>query len=125
VILLLDAHALVWWLADDPTLSVAARGAIAEAGNDVIVSAATVWELAIKRAVGKIKLTDDLSAAVEAAGFSGVPVTMVDAEQAAALPAHHHDPFDRMLVAHALRLDATVVSRDAALDDYGVNRLPA
>jgi PIN domain nuclease of toxin-antitoxin system len=125
MILLLDAHALLWWLADDSMLSPAARGAIADAGNDVVVSAATVWELAIKRAVGKIEIADDLAAAVEAAGFSGVSVTMVDAEVAAALPPLHRDPFDRMLVAQALRLDATIVSRDAVLEGYGAPILPA
>ena len=125
MILLLDAHVLVWWLADDPVLLPAARAAIAHAGNDIVVSAATVWELAIKRTVGKIKVADELAAAVEAAGFSGVPVTMVDAEAAAALPPLHRDPFDRMLVAQALRLDATIVSRDAVLGAYGAPILPA
>jgi PIN domain nuclease of toxin-antitoxin system len=125
VILLLDAHALVWWLADAPRLSPVARGAIADAANDVVVSAATVWELAIKRSAGKIKLADDLAGAIEAAGFSGVPVTMVDAEVAAALPPHHRDPFDRMLVAQALRLDAAIVTRDRLLEAYGAPILPA
>jgi PIN domain nuclease of toxin-antitoxin system len=125
VILLLDAHALVWWLADAPRLSPVARGAIADAANDVVVSAATVWELAIKRSAGKITLADDLAAAVEVAGFSGVPVTIVDAEVAAALPPHHRDPFDRMLVAQALRLDATIVTGDRLLESYGASILPA
>ena len=125
MILLLDAHALVWWLLDDPKLSRGAHGAIADPGNDIVVSAATVWELAIKRAAGKIKLAADLSAAVETAGFSGLPVTGADAEAAAGLPMLHHDPFDRMLVAQALRLDATIVSRDALLEPYGVPILQA
>ena len=81
MILLLDAHALVWWLLDDPKLSAGARGATSDAGNDVLVSAATVWELAIKRAAGKIKLAVDLTAAIDAAGFSGLPVTLTDAEE--------------------------------------------
>jgi PIN domain nuclease of toxin-antitoxin system len=125
VILLLDANALVWWLAEDPNLDAAARSAIRDDRNDVLVSAATVWELAIKRAKGRIRLTLDLADAIEQAGFQGLPVTLANAEAAAALPPHHGDPFDRMLVAHALELAATVVSRDAMLDAYGVNRLPA
>ena len=125
MILLLDAHALVWWLADAPRLSPVARGAIADAANDVVVSAATVWELAIKRSAGKIKLADDLAGAIEAAGFSGVPVTMADAEVAAALPPLHRDPFDRILVAQALRLDATIVTRDRLLEAYGAPILSA
>ena len=125
MILLLDAHALVWWLCDDRQLSVSARAAIADAGNDIVVSAATVWELAIKRSAGKIELAADLASAIDAAGFSGLPVTIADAEAAAGLPMLHHDPFDRMLVAQAFRLDATIVSRDAALEPYGVPVLPA
>ncbi len=125
MILLLDANALVWWLAEDPNLDAAARSAIRDDRNDVLVSAATVWELAIKRAKGRIRLTLDLADAIEHAGFQGLPVTLANAEAAAALPPHHGDPFDRMLVAHALELAATVVSRDAMLDAYGVNRLPA
>jgi len=125
VILLLDAHALVWWLVNDPKLSPVARGAIADATNDVIVSAATAWELAIKRAAGKIDLPDDLAIAVDEAGFSGLPVTIQDAEVAASLPMLHRDPFDRMLVAHARRIDATIVTRDAQLEPYGVPILPA
>ncbi len=125
MILLLDANALVWWLAEDPNLDAAARSAIRDDRNDVLVSAATVWELAIKRAKGRIRLTLDLADAIEQAGFQGLPVTLANAEAAAALPPHHGDPFDRMLVAHALELAATVVSRDAMLDAYGVNRLPA
>jgi PIN domain nuclease of toxin-antitoxin system len=125
VILLLDAHAVVWWLADDATLTAEARAAIRDPGNDVLVSPATVWELAIKRAKGRIDLEADLSAAIEAAGFMTLVVSSQDAELAGSLPPHHQDPFDRMLVAQARRLGATVVSRDAALDAYGVVRLEA
>ena len=125
MILLIDAHVLVWWLAEDRTLTDQARSAVADPANDVIVSAASVWELAIKRARGKIRMPDDLSVAVETAGFSSVPVTAEDAEAAAALPPHHRDPFDRMLVAQALRLGAVLVTRDPALDAYGEDVLRA
>jgi PIN domain nuclease of toxin-antitoxin system len=125
VILLLDAHALVWWLNDDPALTRQARGAIADPANDVLVSAATVWELAIKRANGKIDLAADLVAAIEDAGFVGLPVTLSDAQAAGELPLHHRDPFDRMLVAQARRLEAVIVSRDRALGPYDVPVLGA
>jgi PIN domain nuclease of toxin-antitoxin system len=125
MILLLDAHALVWWLADDQTLDTGARAAIRDPGNDVIVSASTIWELALKRAKGKVELPADLTAAVEQAGFSGLPVTSEDAERASGLPAHHQDPFDRMLVAQAQRLGAIVLTRDRALSAYEVDTLPA
>jgi PIN domain nuclease of toxin-antitoxin system len=125
VILLLDAHALVWWLADDQSLDTGARAAIRDPRNDVVVSASTIWELAIKRAKGKIELPVDLTAAVHQAGFSGLPVTSEDAERASSLPAHHQDPFDRMLVAQAQRLGAIVVTRDRAISAYEVDTLPA
>ena len=125
MILLLDAHALLWWLADDPTLDRQAFGAIQDPINDVLVSVATVWEIAIKRALGKLEVPDGLVEAADRAGIDVVPVTGADAETAGALPAHHRDPFDRMLVAQASRIGAVVVSRDRAFGDYGVPVLPA
>jgi PIN domain nuclease of toxin-antitoxin system len=125
VILLLDAHALLWWLADDATLESAARAAIASPANDVLVSAATVWEIEIKRALGKLEAPDGLVDAVEASAFQALPISLVDAERAGRLPPHHRDPFDRMLVAQAMRLDAVIVSRDDAFAPYGLEVLPA
>jgi len=89
------------------------------------VSAATVWEIEVKRRAGRLRAPDELLADLHTAGFATIPVTPEDAVAAAALPMHHRDPFDRMLVAQAIRLDATIVSRDAAFDRYGINRLPA
>jgi PIN domain nuclease of toxin-antitoxin system len=125
VIALLDANALLWWLADDPELSEQARGVISDPTNDVLVSAATVWEIAIKRALGKLIAPEGLVAALEPAGLGSLPITLTDADSAAGLPAHHRDPFDRMLVAQAHRLEAIVVSRDAVFDRYGVDRIAA
>ena len=126
MILLIDAHVLIWWLMDDHDhLTDGARAAIGDPANDVIVSAATVWELAIKREKGRIRIAPDLSASVEASGFSSIAVTSADAEDAARLPPHHQDPFDRMLVAQAMRLGAIVVSRDEAVAKYDVEVLTA
>jgi PIN domain nuclease of toxin-antitoxin system len=125
VILLLDAHALLWWLADDETLKAAARAAIASPANDVLVSAATVWEIEIKRALGKLQAPDGLVDAIEASAFQALPISPTDAERAGRLPPHHRDPFDRMLVAQAMRLDAVIVSRDDAFAPYGLEVLPA
>ncbi len=125
MILLLDAHAVLWWLADDPTLHPAARSAIADPANDVLVSAASIWEIAIKRALGKLDAPTGLAAACSQAGFSVLPITGEDAERAGALPAHHRDPFDRMLVAQADRVGALVVSRDGVFATYGTHVLPA
>lgn len=125
MILLLDAHTLLWWLADDPGLDPAAARSIADPANDVLVSAATIWEIAIKRALGKLRAPDRLVETVREAGFDGLPITGLDAERAGALPQHHRDPFDRLLVAQAARLDATLVSRDVAFDPYEVSVLRA
>ncbi len=125
MILLLDAHALLWWLADDPTLSDAARTAIADPSSDVLVSAASVWEISIKRALGKLDAPDGLLDAIDASGFVGLPITLADGDAVAALPGHHRDPFDRMLVAQAARVEAIIVSRDQAFSDYACEVLRA
>jgi PIN domain nuclease of toxin-antitoxin system len=125
LIYLLDAHAVLWWLADDPQLSAAARSAIHEPNNEVLVSAATVWEIEIKRALGKLEAPTDLVTAIEASDLGQLPVTLRDGAAAASLPPHHRDPFDRMLVAQAARLGAIVISRDGAFDAYRLERLAA
>jgi len=123
--LLLDAHALLWWLADDPSLDPAARTAIADPANEVIVSASTVWEIAIKRSLGKVTAPAGLAEVIEQAGFIEAPVTASDAERAASLEPVHRDPFDRMLVAQTSRLRAVLVTRDPVFGRYGVATVPA
>lgn len=118
--LLLDAHALLWWLADDEQLGAEARELIADPGSDVLVSAATVWEIAIKQAIGKLRAPATLVDTIEAVGFAEVPVTAVDAARAGGLEPLHRDPFDRMLVVQAERLGAVVVTRDPVFARYGV-----
>ncbi|MCC6619369.1 MAG: type II toxin-antitoxin system VapC family toxin [Chloroflexi bacterium] len=125
MILLLDAHALLWWLADDPTLDAAASRSIADPANAVLVSAATVWEIEVKRVAGRLHAPAGLLDAIGESGIDTLPVTAADAVNAAGLPMHHADPFDRMLVAQAQRLDAIIVSRDRALAAYQVEFLLA
>ena len=125
MILILDAHALLWWLRDEPSLDRVARASVADPANEVAVSAATVWELEIKRAMGKLRAPEDLLAILQSEEFDCIPVLGDDAVRAAQLPMHHRDPFDRMILAHALRLDAVVVSRDRAFDPYDVPVLRA
>lgn len=125
MILVLDAHALLWALTDDLSLTPASRAAIADPANEVLVSAASVWELEIKRAQGRLRPPEDLVTAIDGVGISIVPITGNDAVRAAGLPIHHRDPFDRMLIAQALRLDAVVVTRDTAFAAYGIDILPA
>jgi len=125
VLLLLDAHALLWFLSEDPQLAPGATASISDPANDVLVSASTIWEIELKGALGRLKAPEALVDVVEAAGFDGIPLTGRDAERAARLPPHHRDPFDRMLLAQALRFDATIVSRDRAFRAYDVPILPA
>lgn len=125
MILLLDAHALLWALSGDRTLDPVARDAIADPRNDALVSAATIWEIAIKRALGKVDAPPDLVGAIEASRLVGLPILPSDAERAGTLPRHHRDPFDRMLVAQAQRVGAVIVSRDPLFIHYGIDVLPA
>jgi PIN domain nuclease of toxin-antitoxin system len=125
VIVLLDAHALLWWANDDPTLSEPARRTITDPANAVLVSAATIWEIEVKRVAGRLDAPQHILEAAEQTGFDVVPLTGADAVAAANLPQHHRDPFDRLLIAQALRLDAIVISRDRAFAAYGVHQLLA
>jgi PIN domain nuclease of toxin-antitoxin system len=117
--LLLDTHAVLWWQAEDRRLSKAARKAIATA--DVVwVSAASGWEVAIKTALGRLRLTEPFAATLAADDFTELPVTLTHAARLVALPNLHADPFDRLIVAQALVEGATLVSKDEALGAYGV-----
>ena len=119
--LLVDTHALLWWLSDDPALSDTARSAIADPNAEPLVSTATVWEIAIKRALGKLTAPDDLPAQIEAQGFGWLPVAAEHAWRVRDLPAHHRDPFDRLLVAQCLVEQLPIVSADPRLGAYGVD----
>lgn len=122
--LLLDTHVVLWWLDDDKRLSAAARDEIVVA-EEVRVSAATVWEIAIKRALGRLEVPDDYLEHVERTRFRPLPIGFEHAEAAGSLPRHHDDPFDRMLVAQARVERLTLVTADRRLGDYGVAVLAA
>jgi PIN domain nuclease of toxin-antitoxin system len=121
--LLLDTHALLWSLASPDTLAPPARAQIEDPANLVMVSAATAWEIAIKQALGRLSAPDDLRLQLTSAGFEELVITVDDAVAAGALPPHHSDPFDRMLIAQALLHDLVVVTRDPAFATYGVRVL--
>ena len=125
--LLLDTHAFMWWLAGNRRLSPAARRAVDDNSNDVVVSAATAWEITTKHRVGKLPEAEavarDVTASIASQGFEALAITVQDAERAGRLPGAHRDPFDRMLIAQALTHDLTVVSIDSVFDRYGVSRL--
>lgn len=126
--LLLDTHALIWWVLGNPLLSPRASNAIANAASDVLVSSASAWEISIKHRIGKLPpealvLADNVAVSIEAEGFIELPISIAHGQMAGALDGHHKDPFDRMLIAQALADDLTLVSNDMQFDAYGITRL--
>jgi PIN domain nuclease of toxin-antitoxin system len=121
--LLLDTHVLLWWREDSPRLSGRARAEITEAANEVLVSVATLWEIVIKRALGKLIFPDDLEAVVREESFQVIGIGFQHLRQMELLPDLHRDPFDRMLIAQALTEGAPLVTNDRALLAYGVPTL--
>jgi PIN domain nuclease of toxin-antitoxin system len=125
--LLLDSHAFLWFVTGSERMSPAARRAIENQAATVFVSAASVWEIGIKRQLGKLpasaRFPTRLSGYLRTRGFTELPITADHAEAAAALLRHHRDPFDCMLVAQARIEDLALVSNEALLDAYGIRRL--
>ena len=118
--LLLDTHTFLWCLADVERLAEDTRATIADPHNDVFVSAITGWEIAVKRAKGRLVAPDNLSALVEERGFTHLPLTFHHAEQAGSLPMHHRDPFDRFLIAQARTEGLILATRDGHIRQYDV-----
>lgn len=122
---LIDTHALIWFLEDDSRLSPRARDAIAPRANAILVSAASVWEIAIKVSAGRLGFSEDPLIAGEREGLEPLPVSMEHAWANRDLPFRkdHKDPFDRMIAAQALCEGIPVISSDPAFDGYGVERI--
>lgn len=124
--LLLDTHAFLWWITDDSRCSTIARQSIAVAHNEVLVSVASAWEIAIKARLGRLQLPPDLGRFVvrqlDVNGFKTLPIRLAHALEVYRLDDHHRDPFDRMLVAQCRVEGATLVSADRLLDRYGIER---
>ena len=123
--LLLDTHVLLWSLADPRKMKGRTREALEDAQNDVFVSAVSGWEIAVKRALGKLEAPDDLEGVLRERAFTPLSLTFHHAEQAGALPPHHGDPFDRMLVAQAQAEGLVLVTRDARITLYGIRTMTA
>lgn len=121
---LVDTHVLIWWLGDFP-MEPEAVATLANPGNDVLVSAASVWEITIKRTLGRLRFDADVLEAVTATGFSLLGMSAEHAAVAGALPPHHQDPFDRMLVAQAQTEQLVLVTRDESIMKYNVPVLRA
>jgi PIN domain nuclease of toxin-antitoxin system len=121
---LLDTHTLLWWLEEPSLLSVPAQEAI---GSDslVYVSAASIWEIETKRALGKLTAPTNLEEQIAANDFIPLPITFSHASAAPRLPRHHLDPFDRLLIAQAKHEGFRIVSRDPHVPLYGVSHLVA
>lgn len=124
---LLDTHAFLWWILDDPQLSPAARDAIANSAHDIFFSAVSAWEIVIKAALGRLTLVDDLPEFirhhVRLNRFAVLPFTLDRAHQVQTLPAIHQDPVDRALVAQAPVDQLTLITRDARLRAYPISVL--
>jgi PIN domain nuclease of toxin-antitoxin system len=118
--LLLDTQALLWWLADSSELGKAARAAIGDGANTVFVSAASAWEMEIKRALGKLRIPDNIEATLAAERFLELPIRIAHTAALRQLPALHRDPFDRLLVAQAKIEALAVVTSDPVFARYQV-----
>jgi PIN domain nuclease of toxin-antitoxin system len=111
--LLLDTHALLWWLADDEQFGRRAKGLVEDPANDVLVSMVSLWEIAVKVRVGKLQADiREIADAVEKEGFTLLEIGVAHLLTLAGLPVHHRDPFDHLLIAQAITEDATFVSED-------------
>jgi len=125
--LLLDTHALIWWLAGDEALTRRARLAIGDEANSVAISAASAMEVATKFRIGKLPdaalLAQDFEAIIADQGFVELPITVRHARLAGEMNIAHKDPFDRLLIAQALAEDKTLVSNETPFDGFAVKRL--
>ena len=124
---LLDTHALLWWLFDDPKLSPPVRGILADPSNEVFVSAVSAWEIATKHRLGRLNaasvLVQDIAGWVERAGFTELPVSLAHAQRAGSWPQPHRDPFDRMLAAQSVLNGLRLISCDKTLEIFGLDLL--
>ncbi|HST77708.1 MAG TPA: type II toxin-antitoxin system VapC family toxin [Verrucomicrobiae bacterium] len=125
--LLLDTHTLLWWANNDAQLSSVARAHIQHARNHVLVSSASVWEIAVKYRNGRLpsaqKFVSEVPEYLRLQNFEALPITLEHALRAGLLPGPHRDPFDRMLIAQALQENLALISNDQALDGYGAQRV--
>jgi len=125
--LLLDTHALYWYIDGDPQLSATVQALIQDASNEVLVSPASYWEIAIKISIGKWQLNrpyeEFIDIGLNQYGFKTLPIRPTHTARLIGLPFHHKDPFDRLLVAQAIVEDVPVISSDPRLDAYGITRI--
>jgi PIN domain nuclease of toxin-antitoxin system len=125
--LLIDSHALIWYVDQHQQLSSASHAALSDRDNDLLLGAGSIWEIAIKIGLGKLVLTQSyslwMSQALNDLGITVLPITIEYANAQASLPKHHSDPFDRLIVAQAVVERVSIVSADARMDAYGITRI--
>ena len=125
--LLLDTHAFLWFVLNDPQLSAAARSHINDPANDILVSPASYWEIAVKVGLRKLNLhasyDDFMRRGIDGNDFEILPIEPRHTSLLTTLPLHHRDPFDRLMIAQAMVEAVPIVTMDAAFDSYGVRRL--
>lgn len=123
--LLLDTHALLWWLADDPQLGTRGRALIADPGNEVIVSKVSLWEIVVKLRVGKLAADiAEITHAVQRDSFTLLDITVPHLRALSDLPMHHRDPFDHLLIAQAIAEAAVFMTEDRHAAAYPVQAIP-
>jgi PIN domain nuclease of toxin-antitoxin system len=124
---LLDTHALLWWLSDDTALTRSARKTIADTKNTLIVSAASAWEIATKVRLGRLPSANDLAADfsghLDRDGFELLAISAEHGIRAGLLPGPHKDPFDRMLIAQAQAENMPIITNESIFESYGVRRI--
>lgn len=118
--LLLDTHVLLWWLDDNPALSGAARSAISNADNLIVLSSVVIWEIRIKQALGKVEIDPDFYHVIKNQGFVQLSISSDHAYAVGDLPMHHRDPFDRMIIAQAMIEGLRVVTHDRIFKKYDI-----
>lgn len=123
--LLLDTQVLLWWLGADPSLGRKAKAAIMDGHNEVYVSAASTWEISIKKMLGKLAAPDNMDAIVQEENFLELPISLYHGQTAGMLPMFHRDPFDRMLIAQAQAEGLMIVTSDGHFLKYGIRIMDA
>jgi PIN domain nuclease of toxin-antitoxin system len=120
MVYILDTHVLLWWFQDPARIEKNARNIIENTEHIVYVSSVTTWEIVIKRALGKLTIPKTFFSLVQQEGFTELPISIAHTTALAALPRHHQDPFDRLLIAQASSENATLISRDAMMHRYPI-----
>lgn len=118
--ILIDTHILLWWLMNDATLTSDSRSIIQNPKNTIFVSSVSAWEIAIKKALGKLQAPDDLDKAIARSHFQSLAMTIPHALGVTSLPTHHYDPFDRMLISQAKIEGCSLMTRDGRMGKYDI-----